>query len=293
MPRALQQSPEYLSALRRIGAGVDNVQGVGCQTRRIPLFGTLRLITRADLNETELDALRQIRGPVLVSPESTVPGHCLRIARGVSVAELALQDPETMRRALHGKWRNRLTRAGKSGTTVRTDAFATRRHGWLLDLDTAQQCRRRYRGYPHTLLLAYAQQNPGKALAFTAHARGPVAGMIFLHHGDSATYLMGVTTAEGRARHAHTLLMWHAMCALQAAGVTQLDLGRTDLTPGITRFKLGTGAAERTLPGTFLWLPSLLPQPRRRRSASVAKAAASNTPPAGSGTGESPVLPTR
>jgi lipid II:glycine glycyltransferase (peptidoglycan interpeptide bridge formation enzyme) len=80
--------------------------------------------------------------------------------------------------------------------------------------------------------------------------------MLLLLHAPVATYHIGWTGPRGRQLNAHSLLMWRASCHLADAGYTRLDLGRTDpaRTPGIARFKMGTGAELRDLGATTLRL---------------------------------------
>jgi lipid II:glycine glycyltransferase (peptidoglycan interpeptide bridge formation enzyme) len=82
----------------------------------------------------------------------------------------------------------------------------------------------------------------------------PVAGVMLLRHGASATYEVGYASARGRALRATHLLLWRAAELLASRGVRWLDLGgvATDRSPGIARFKLGMGGTVATLPGTFL-----------------------------------------
>ena len=85
---------------------------------------------------------------------------------------------------------------------------------------------------------------------------GPVAAMMFLRHGSTATYHIGWSNAQGRAAHAHNLLLWRAAERLSSKGVKTLDLGTLDTVnaPGLARFKLGTGAMPHRLGGTWVTL---------------------------------------
>ena len=67
-----------------------------------------------------------------------------------------------------------------------------------------------------------------------------------------ATYQAGVTTEVGRRMNAHNLILWTIMTDLQKRRVRQLDLGRADLSDGLTRFKTRAGARIEPLPGTYL-----------------------------------------
>ena len=177
-----------------------------------------------------------------------------------------------MRKRLHQKWRNQLRKAERSDLKVICQPLDAADHKWFLDAEMEQQRTRRYRSYPAQFLLAYAAVNKGAALVYSATRDGePVAAMLMLRHGTMATYQAGVTTPVGRTYCAHNLLLWRMMCGLQEEGGTILDLGRTDLSPGLRRFKLGTGAVTEKLAGTY-WMPFW--EARRSRPAEAVKAVA-------------------
>ena len=90
------------------------------------------------------------------------------------------------------------------------------------------------------------------------HEGGQVhAAMCFVRHGTWATYHLGWADARARAVGAHGLMLWQAALSLRGEGVTTLDLGdiNTETTPGLARFKLGTGARLHRLGATCLVLP--------------------------------------
>jgi lipid II:glycine glycyltransferase (peptidoglycan interpeptide bridge formation enzyme) len=84
--------------------------------------------------------------------------------------------------------------------------------------------------------------------------RDAAAGMMFLVHGEAATYQIGWVGDAGRELGAHNLLLWHAMLELRERGVRTLDLGGVDTArgAGLARFKLGTGGEVVTLAGSYL-----------------------------------------
>jgi hypothetical protein len=140
---------------------------------------------------------------------------------------------------------------------------------WLLRADTAQQKQRLYSSWPHSLTLAYAQENPGAAKLFKAfEGRDAVAAMLVLTHGDSATYHISHSLVRGRKLGAHNLLMWSSMEWLAAKGISSFDLGvvNTEDASGLARFKLGTGADVQRLGGTWVFWP-----PFGRRIAPLAR----------------------
>jgi lipid II:glycine glycyltransferase (peptidoglycan interpeptide bridge formation enzyme) len=80
--------------------------------------------------------------------------------------------------------------------------------------------------------------------------------MMFLRHGDAATYHVGWSDAAQRLPGAHNLLLWQAMLQLRQAGVRRIDLGgvNTGRSAGVARFKIGTGGDVEVLAGTYLAL---------------------------------------
>lgn len=171
-------------------------------------------------------------------------------------------DHDTLGAGLHQKWRNRLKHARTQGLSVTRQNMPDDPEHWLLRADLRQQAQRRYRGWPLTVTLAYGRENPGQSKLFMAHLEGtPVAAMLVLRHGTSATYHIGYASPTGRATSAHTLLMWRVIGWCKAKGIEQLELGMIDTenAPGLARFKLGTGAQAMPLGGTWLWWPPLTP----------------------------------
>ena len=83
------------------------------------------------------------------------------------------------------------------------------------------------------------------------------AAMAFVRHGSTATYQLGWSSDAARKAGAHAVMLLTAAEALQADGVSWLDLGSVDTerAPGLARFKLGTGASLRQLGATVLVLP--------------------------------------
>ena len=81
----------------------------------------------------------------------------------------------------------------------------------------------------------------------------PVAAVLIVIHGRSASYRASFSTDEGRARNAHNFLLWRAVETLKEWGVRDFDLGGLEPTggEGLTRFKEGMGGEPMRLPG--LW----------------------------------------
>lgn len=284
----MQQHARYGEASAALGAGPrhfhlrlgGDLAGTALVLiRRWPLFGDFALLSRGPVwaagvsAETRAAGTRalirqlrtQVRG-VMCTPETdggpdpledsdllpmVTPGH---------VARLDLSTSCKARRArLHGKWRNRLVRAEAAGLTVQQGALPADPDHWLLRQEAAQARARGYRRLPHAFTHAWTTHGGRDATRlFTAHSSGtPVAGMLFLRHGASASYHIGWSGEEGRRLNAHTLLLWRAADWLAKKGHKQLELGTLDTegTPGLARFKLGAGAEAIPLGATRLDAP--------------------------------------
>lgn len=284
-PLPLQQHPVFAQALRRLRVRVDMHETAAARAqvicRRWPGIGSVGLVSRGPVwvaapDPDALAALRRDLGlaHLLVNAETLGDAGALRAAgflrlnRPRQVAELALTgDPADWRARMAGKWRNRLVHAESQGLMVRRKALPPDPGHWLFAREAEQQQTRRYRGLPPALIAAIAAEDARAAQLFTADRAGrPVAAMLFLWHGSGATYQIGWTGPDGRRLSAHNLLLWSAMQWLAARGVQRLDLGGVEAdTPGLARFKLGSGAVARQMGGTWLQSGVLSPLHAARR----------------------------
>jgi hypothetical protein len=168
------------------------------------------------------------------------------------------QSPQELRAGLDAKWRNRLVAAEASELKVQRMGSNPGQYRWLLDQEEAQRQQRGFAGLPLPFFDAYilSRKQPDKTV-LTMRAdlgRERVAAMMFLQHGQAATYQVGWSNEQGRQLNAHNLLLWQAIAALQQRGIQVLDLGgiNTARSAGIARFKIGTGGEVRQLAGTYL-----------------------------------------
>lgn len=175
---------------------------------------------------------------------------------GYSTAWLDLTvGADRLRAGLNQKWRNQLLAAEGEKLRVR-DAHTGPALNWLLARYDAERKRKRLRAASggFAAALAVCAPRPKDVLLLQAE-RGsePVAGVLFLRHGASATYQIAYTSEAGRAANANRLLLWEGIRRLAADGVRWLDLGGVDASmEGVSRFKLGTGATPVTLAGTWM-----------------------------------------
>jgi hypothetical protein len=180
-----------------------------------------------------------------------------RIYTGHSCAifDLADGDEAALRARLHQKWRNRLAQAERGSLRIET---AT--HGkwidWIVQRYEDVHAATGFAGPSRDFVAQIAGlKAPRATLAVIAlSGNEPVAGALFLRHGPDASYYVAAATDEGRKANAANLVLWRGLMALKQAGVRRVDLGTvdTDRSPGLARFKLGTGATPLTLAGTYL-----------------------------------------
>jgi hypothetical protein len=256
---ALMQDRAFAAALRKCGeAPVTLPSGLTLLKRRvagIPILMLPRVSPPADLR-AQLAQVGQQRLPLILSPEQPCKMPlALRVSPARTLLQIDLSSPQKERRAaLHQNWRHQLGQAENGPLRVLYRPL-TPDH-ILLALERAQALSRRYQSWPVTLTAAFAKIAPDQTHLFTALLRGhPVAHMLFLSHGNRATYHIGHSTDAGRKSHAHNLLLWDAMNQLKQRGITSLDLGPTT-TPNIDRFKRRAGAQPLTTGGTWLrWSP--------------------------------------
>jgi len=267
---AMQQHPTYARALAAFGRSsivadiFDQGQRAGRAQVALRQIGPLRLawlvrgpVWLGDAHPQGLKLLqRAAPWPALwAAAPQNAPPRGLRMGPAPQMAEIDLRaDEATRRAALHGKWRNRLRRAEEAGLNITICPCRLPRDGALLMREVAQRKARGYAGLPPRFTAAWIAADPSGSLLVEAR-QGPqtLAFMLFLRHGDRATYHAGWSGARGRALNAHNLILWRACRALAQSGCTGLDLGRVDTAPpGLKRFKTGAGAHITGLCATHL-----------------------------------------
>lgn len=176
---------------------------------------------------------------------------------GYATAWLDLgQEVAALRAGLDHGFRYSLKRAEGGRLKVET-AHGGASLDWLLAEHDAHRRRRRLVAPSGAVARAISAALPSPRDTLVLRAMDgstPVAGLMFLRHGNAATYYISVTTPAGRKAQANHLLMWRGIQALREQGVAALDLGGldTDTMPGVAGFKLGLGGRLSTLAGTFL-----------------------------------------
>lgn len=286
--RLLEQSWAYGQAMQQQGLGVQRarflVDGecVGQAqfiTRRLLGYIGLASCSRGPVWSSRVGAperaaallalkkavpLRPLRA-VIFSPSAADPGfspadtgRLSQVITGDSTVLMDLrQDASVLLARLQGKWRNRLRQAERlQGTDVWIGQDPARLQG-LLSQEGQQRRARGFHGLPLEFVGSFVATQPRPEDAYLlceARLEGRVqAAMLFLRHGQTATYHIGWLAPEARHLSLHNLLLWQGLLALQKAGVHWLDLGgiNSEDLGGISRFKLGTGGLALTHPGTY------------------------------------------
>jgi hypothetical protein len=190
-----------------------------------------------------------------------------RVMTGYSTVQIDLTKTNTqLRAACEGRWRNRLVAAERENLEIVRNTDSALEMQWLLEEERTQRLQKNFHGLPTHFIEHYhaARADPSTTLLMLhaeSHQPTPhkennhrIAAMLFLLHGSTATYHVGWTNAEGRAKHAHNLLMWRAFEELRTLGIHTLDLGgiKTRSLAGISRFKIGTGGQIVTYAGTYV-----------------------------------------
>ncbi|WP_425101180.1 GNAT family N-acetyltransferase [Tropicibacter sp. S64] len=286
LPCPLPQSTEFARACEAMGLPIRRMQQESggavrlhwqVQSRKLPMLGRVDLISRGPVALETADLLDwlsrfqrwQDGRPLLLNNDGLPVERLLGagfwpLMTAATLAMLPLGDTAQMRSRLDQKWRNRLSKAEKSGLKV-TRHPLTKGH-WLLAAEARQAKARGYRSLPAEVSLAFAHANPGKAQLWEVRQWGePLAAVLMLRHGAMATWQMGHVTPEGRKANAMNLALFTAMKALADQGHTLLDLGtiNTQDAVGLAHFKLGTGASPHRLGGTWLHFGALAAIVRR------------------------------
>jgi len=282
----LQQDWAYGSTMVSVGARVlrarvhaDGVPVAQAQfiVRKFAKYVSLALCTRGPLWLQDLSAkdkaatYKEMRKTLplpglrfmMVTPNETLqeqPGlpTVRRIMSGYSTVMLDISRPlDVLRANLDGRWRQPLHRAEKSELNVQRMGTNPGQYRWLLDAEMQQRVDRGLEGMPLVWFERYAEsrkQPSRNLLSLRADVgRERVAGMMFLIHGEAATYQVGWTSDAGRDLHAHNLMLWRAIEELRERGVRSLDVGgvNTQRSAGVARFKMATGGTVRQLAGSY------------------------------------------
>ena len=164
-------------------------------------------------------------------------------------------DDETARSQLKSNWRGALNKAESYSLDVSWD-YEGKFYPWMREVYRRDKTIKGYSGVSPKLLdnmaLFSTPQDPMVIGKMSVEGRD-IATVMFICHGQCATYQIGWSSEEGRKCNAHQLLLWQARFMLRSHGITQLDLGgmNDDTAKTIKKFKQGTGAQDFILVGHY------------------------------------------
>lgn len=179
-----------------------------------------------------------------------------RVGDGYCTLWLDLR-PETddLRNGLKSNWRNSLNGAEKNDLVVEED-FAGANADWLLTRYGIDKAERQFGGARPKFLQQLVKDfvaEDGAIILRALNGGTPIAGILVLQHGISATYQVGWSSDEGRKARAHHLLLWHVTGLLKRRGVMWFDLGgiNPEEAGGVTQFKAGLGGTGYKTVGLY------------------------------------------
>lgn len=172
-------------------------------------------------------------------------------------------DGDLLFKNLNGKWRNLLRKAQKSDIKVRKVCSKDPEFESLLSLYENMKNKKNFAGMPTDLLRNLSKGQGAKwnfnvyigELALDSELSSEILGMLIsVHHGNTATYLIGYSGSDGRKVNVNYLLLFQAIIDAKAAGCGSFDIGGLNKnTPkGIAHFKRGVSGVEYELLGEYI-----------------------------------------
>ncbi len=243
----------FQALIRRMPAGLP---GGLVWINRGPLWRTNEAADRDDF-DAALGALRRhyvdelgfyLRiAPPTADRDGRVPaGYQPAGAAGWASARVDLTpDDSLLRKALQQKWRNCLNKGERNGFDILRDSAGPAFETFVAEHDRFVAAAGFETSVTGTLLRQLPRDSDIGIEALVAQ-RGDafLGGALIVDYGDTAEYLAGSTTDEGRKLNAGQVLLWQALCSAKSRGRALFDVGGMDdvLTPpGIFRFKAGLG----------------------------------------------------
>lgn len=162
---------------------------------------------------------------------------------------------------LKKKWRYCLRKSLQSDLNINVSSGDNLELKTLLDKYTKLQERKDFSGIPNSLISSLAQQvaEEWDFVLFVAknndssNLEDCLGMLVIIMHGDTATYLIGLTNNKGRCLNVNYALLWHAMLHAKSSGTKWFDIGGLDeSTPdGIAHFKRGLNSSLYSLVGEW------------------------------------------
>lgn len=167
---------------------------------------------------------------------------------------LDLRPPlETLHENLKKNWRASLKKAEKIETAWSDEG---NNFSWLMQNYEKDKRERGYDGVSlKTMVYLAGEFSRGKNMLIgtALFDEKPIAAIVILIHGKSATYQIGYTSESGRKAGSHNVLLWQAVEQLKKRGIHDFDLGgvNEDTAKGVENFKKGLGGKSVETLGLF------------------------------------------
>lgn len=153
-----------------------------------------------------------------------------------------------IRKRLQQKWRNALNKAERSPIQVSLDREGRFLNQFLREYEI-YKTKKNFTGPSARFFKAEVEcalKYKDALILWARNNQVPVAGIILIKHGKTASYRLGWNSSEGRMHNAHYALLWKAIEVLKKLEIEQLDLGGIypDENDGLTHFKLGLSGSK-------------------------------------------------
>lgn len=171
-------------------------------------------------------------------------------------------NENTILMSLKGRWRRGLRKGIKQGIKVSLASNTTPNVDQLIDLYKTFQAEKQFVGLSENLIRAMASKedqanwkfNIFKANLLEDGDEDKFLGLLVsIEHGDTAIYLIGTTTDEGKKYQTNYVLFWEAILQAQKNGCQWFDIGGLNetTTKGIKQFKEGLNSNPYSLTGEW------------------------------------------
>ena len=167
---------------------------------------------------------------------------------------------------LDGKWRNLLRKGIKLGVSIESVLPNSNNLKTLLKSYSLLQKTRGFHGLSEKFIKNLSLQSNAKwrfnlflAIDSKNDDYNEILGhLVYIRHGDNATYVIGTTHKKGRKMQANSVLLWNAILDAKKSGCSWFDIGGLDANnAGVSKFKKGLNPTLYELAGEFRAFPFL------------------------------------
>jgi len=170
-------------------------------------------------------------------------------------------DESNLLSVLKKKWRYYLRQGQKKDITIDCFDGNSSQMELLLNKYKKLQKDKEFSGLSSSLIIELACQTSKEwsFSLFIANENGnqkqddPLGMLVSVQHGDTATYLIGLTNNKGRSYQVNYVLLWQAILHSKSEGCNWFDIGGLDSTTpkGIKHFKSGINSELYSLSGEW------------------------------------------